>query len=253
MAGERGTVLRERVGSYAIRACLEKLWRVCKARTSPVVDFCGNTSKSLPNPPPELLDSGHASDKQTHLQVDGCERVTAALLVSLATSAWIMGKLLVSGVLQVRLPGLTMSLMQPSQPKECMHALMSRMKTQYDLRCTLGYDMLLVDPWLQDNGSKGIAYSIQVNTANLVRSCKICITQACHVSVWNHDPMRSMCHCSSSRQSIQTPAAKFLLAGPPGELWQQPCILAAVHSRSDCADAASFLKSSLTSLVSLMA
>lgn len=155
MAGERGTVLRERVGSHAIRACLEKFWRVCKARASPVVDLRCNAPKSLPNPPPELLDSGRASDKQTHLQVDGCERVTAALLVTFATSAWIMGKLLVSGVLQVGpfVASILHDVTHVNYPQHttCM-LLMSSIKIQHDLGCVLEYGMSLVDPWLHVKG-----------------------------------------------------------------------------------------------------
>ena len=106
MAGEPGTVLRQRVGSHAIRACLDQMWKECKAHASPVVAMYGNAADSLAIPPPSLLESSLHLDRLTHKEVDGCERIIAALLVTFCTSAWIMGKLPVSGAREQGVQGL---------------------------------------------------------------------------------------------------------------------------------------------------
>lgn len=94
MAGQPGSVLRNRIGPHAAAACLEELWKESQGRRSPTVALHGNVPASLPTA------SSFRQAVKDHVdsdETDGGYRTAASFLILISTSAWIMNKLPVSG------------------------------------------------------------------------------------------------------------------------------------------------------------
>lgn len=93
VAGEQGSVLRARMRNFSVSACLEELWKDSLAQNSSIVAMYGNSAISIPSPPEDLM----FEDEETWEEANTPHRVTAALLVATCTSAWVQGRLCVSG------------------------------------------------------------------------------------------------------------------------------------------------------------
>ncbi|KAK9842827.1 hypothetical protein WJX74_003031 [Apatococcus lobatus] len=94
LAGQPGSVLRRRIGPHAAASCVEELWQESQKRKSPTVALYGNVPASFPTAHSVQQALDRMVDSE---ECDGGFRTTAVLLVMMSTSAWIMGRLPVSG------------------------------------------------------------------------------------------------------------------------------------------------------------